>query len=272
MHRFILVWAGLLAAPLSAEAHEFWIEPQKYHASVNEDVPVELKVGQMLNGRSYPYLSHKIIAYQMTDGGGTSPLTGNEGDIPSVVYHAPTAGLHILSYHAAPESITYDEFTNFSEYLAEEGKGSLIGRHRERGLPERGFTETYSRNAKALIQIGGADPEDKDKAIGLPFELVAEENPYIVNSASIPVVLLWRGEPAPDEQIAVFRKKGKSEVTRTTFITDAEGKANIPLFGGGQFLLSAVHLEEVEAQGNVAWHSTWASLVFGLPESAGNAQ
>lgn len=272
MLKFIVMWAGLVSTSLTAEAHEFWIEPQKYQAEFGDTVPVELKVGQMLNGRSYPYLSHKIVAYEVSDGDTTTPLKGNEGDIPSFAYQAASAGLHIVSYHAAPESITYDEFASFAEYVREEGLESVIIRHRERGLPDSKFTETYSRNAKALIQVGGADPTDKDKAMGLPFELIALENPYADGTASLPIVLLWQGEPAPNAQIAVFRKTDTSEVNRTTLKTDAEGKASISLSGGGQFLLSAVHLEEVETQGDVAWHSTWASLAFGLPVSTGDAQ
>lgn len=53
---------------------------------------------------------------------------------------------------------------------------------------------------------------------------------------------------------------------RTTTMTDADGNAAIALAGGGQYLLGAVHMEEVAEDTGVVWLSTWASLTFGLPE------
>lgn len=261
------IWLGLLllfGASL-AEAHEFWIEPQAFRPDDSAPIVADLQVGQMMKGRSYPYLSHKFVSYTVTDRTGVQAVRGNEGDIPSLVHQTSTPGLHIVAYDAKAEKITYDEFADFSEYLEAEGLGPVIARHRERGLAETGFTEAYTRNAKALIQIGPVESADQDRATGLRFELVAQANPYGATRESLPVTLLWQGNPAANAQIAIFRKTAPDAVERTTVLTDADGNAAIPLAGGGQFLLSAVHMEEVAEDSGAAWLSTWASLTFGLP-------
>lgn len=265
MRRYI--WLGLvLLSASSAQAHEFWIAPEAYRIETDASLVADVRVGQMMEGQSYPYLSHKIVSYTVTDRRGVSPVEANEGDIPSLVRNAATPGLNIVAYDAKAEQLTYDTMAEFSEYLEEEGLGHIIARHVERGLPESGFTEAYTRNAKSLIQVGPVEAADEDRATGLRFELVARKNPYSVALVSLPVNLLWLGEPAANTQISIFRKPATGKVVRTTVLTDARGKAEIPLAGGGQFLLGAVHMEEVAEETGAVWLSTWASLTFGLPE------
>jgi uncharacterized GH25 family protein len=256
----------------SLEAHEFWIEPEAHQVELGETAAIDLRVGEMLKGRSYPFLSHKFESYTLTDQSGTRTLGGDEGDIPSIRYRAETPGLHVIAYHAKAEEVIFDDFLTFSEYLEEEGHGAAVFRHRERGLPEVGFTEAYTRNAKALVQVGPADPVEADRVIGLPFELVARQNPYAMSAANLTVSLLWQGEPAPDAQIAIFQKSEADSVERQILRTDAEGNAEVSLVGGGQFLLSAVHLEETPAESGAVWRSTWASLTFALPVTATEGQ
>lgn len=261
--RYVFTFAMVLfnwSLPLNA--HEFWISPFSPIVSVGDEVILDLKVGQMLEGQSYPYLSHKFGRYQITNGDGVHDLLGNEGDTPSVVYDATVPGLHVIAYHALPEQLTYETFEEFVEYVDEEGLGFLVDRHRERGLPETGFIEAYTRNAKALVQVGPAFEADTDLATGMDFELVAMRNPYLPR-ASLPVMLLWQGVRVPNAQVAVFQRVGKS-VVRTTYRTDDQGIADIVLRGGGTYLLSSVHMDERKEDTDAVWHSTWASLSFSL--------
>lgn len=263
------VCLALACTASGVRAHEFWIEPEAARLDAGGEVVADLKVGQMMEGRSYPFLSHKIVSYTVTDRSGTRSIEGDEGDIPSLTYQADEDGLQILAYHAVAERVTFDEFQTFSEYLEEEGHSAALARHEARGLPEAGFTETYTRNAKALVQVGPADPDDKDEAVGLPFELVALDNPYALDEPRISVQLLSQSDPAADVQVAIFQRTGPETVTRRTVRTGADGVAEIDLTGGGRFLLSALHLEETPPETGAVWHSTWASLVFELP-IAGN--
>lgn len=246
------------------EAHEFWVEPVTYQVDFGAEVVVDLRVGQLLAGRSYPYLSHKFARYEVTDSAGVHPLLGVEGDLPSAVYVSAVPGLSIISYEALAERLTYESFKDFVDFVEEEGLPTIAARHRERGLPDTGFVETYTRNAKALVQVGPVKDGQTDTVTGMPFELVALENPY-AGGATVPVSLLWQGNEVPGAQIALFRRSENGAVVRSTYRTDETGKASIPLTGSGTFLLSAVHLEERSAESGAVWHSTWASLTFGLP-------
>lgn len=256
----LLVW-GISAAA----AHEFWVEPRRYSVESGARITAKLRNGQMMRGAELPYLRTWIRAFSVTTRDSTRDVEGFDGDMPALSYAAEQPGLHVIAYESTVDRITFDDWDRFRKYLAYEGLGGIAEVHRARGLPEVGFSEDYTRFAKALVQVGPVGAEDKDARLGLRFELVAENNPYAPGADAVTVTLLRQGEPVAGRQIAVFRCSG--EVTRTTVITNARGQAVIPIAGGGVFLLNAVDIRPVETDAlgkdSVVWASDWASLTFG---------
>ncbi len=254
-----LIALALAGAP--ATAHEFWIAPQDGTVAPGAEIIADLKVGQKLRGEPYPYLSNRFQSFTVTLGDTTTEVAGNEGDIPALNYVADRPGLYVIAHHTIAFRLTYDDWAIFRSYLADEGLDSLAGLHRERGLPDTGFAERYTRCAKALVQVGPVDPVDRDVRIGLPLELVAEANPYAPGIEMLPVTLTWQGAPVANRQINIFRDDGT--VTRITATTDETGRALIPLTGDGEYLLNAVVLRAVD-DAPVVWASHWATLSFRL--------
>lgn len=268
MMKPLVLATTLTLCAASLEAHEFWVEPLSYQVPFGDRVQLDLRVGQLLQGRSYPYLSHKFARFEAEDATGVHALAGNEGDIPAMIYPAVAHGLHVITYHALPERLTYDSFADFVNFVEEEGLTGVIQRHRARGLPLTGFAEGYSRNAKALVQVGPPDEGQNDRVAGLPFELVAMENPYTARDR-LAVRLLWQGGPVAAAQVTLFHRPASGEVTRETFRTDPDGVVLIPFMASGSYLLSAVHMGERPAESGEVWHSIWASLSFGWTEGVG---
>ena len=246
-----------------AAAHEFWVAPQDYTPLQGNQVVVALKNGQRMKGADYPYLSDRFQSFTITTRQGTRRAQGMDGDIPALTFIARQPGLHIIAYHSKPLRITYVTFDEFAKYLDYEGLGNIAAEHQKRGLPQSGFSERYIRCAKGLIQVGPVGAKDRDRPTGLPFELVATVNPYVAGINKLPVLLLWQGKPVAGRQISVFRRNAAT-VTRSIVFTDKAGRAEIPLTGGGTFLLNAVNFEALE-DGRVLWQSHWASLTFNLP-------
>ena len=253
----------LFAAP--ARAHEFWIDPAAALPATGGQIRTNFRVGQNFVGDPYPYLSSRSNFLRVFVRGKTSGIPGNEGDMPAVAIDAPDPGLNVIAYYGKPTLVTFEDPAIFATYLESEGLNWVAAAHSARGLPPSGFTEAFSRTVKSLVQVGPITPADKDVETGLPFEMVAEENPYglAAGSGSLPVRLLWQGKPAADTQIAIFQDRGS--VVRSVLRTDPEGRAIIPITGGGRFLLNAVHVREALPTLDAAWESHWASLTFELP-------
>jgi uncharacterized GH25 family protein len=262
--------AGVLAGPLGvpAFAHEFWIEPEAHQVEVGETVRSELFVGGMLSGEAYPYLSDQIVAAQLHAPGGVLDIEGMEGDLPALTVTPTEPGLHAIVYHAAPAYIEYDEFETFVNYLAYEGLDDVVRLHKERGLPQAGFSEAYIRNARALLQVGPVDPADVDQPTVMPLELVALQNPFIEGLSELDVQLLWQGAPVPNRQVSIFHRAEDAEaadaVTRSLVVTDSDGQVTIPLGPGGFYLLNAVQMKPASGDDGFVWESHWATLTFAV--------
>lgn len=252
--------AALALLMQSAVAHEYWIAPESYRVEPGERIEARLLVGQMMEGTELPWLSTQVRSFVVSTPQGRLEVQGMEGDLPAASYVAEVPGLHVLAHETFPLEITFDTLEEFREYLDYEGLGAMIAEHRRRALPETAIVEAYVRSAKALVQVGPVRPDDSDRPLGLAFELVALANPYAGGDV-LPVRLSWQGEPVAGAPISIFRMS--DEVERHLVRTDADGRAEIPIADGGEFLLNAVHLEPVDGEEHV-WESTWASLTFGL--------
>lgn len=268
MKLFASALLGCLSLAQAAFAHEFWVEPNRFFVDKGDEVELDLRVGQLLEGASYPYLSKKFLRYDTTVAGDRVVIDGREGDLPSLTWTADREGLNIFSYHALPEYLNYTSFSDFETFLAEEGLSDIVDRHKARGLPEAGFTEGYSRNSKALVQVGPVLDGQIDEYTGMPFEFVALANPY-AGPETLDVQLLWDDEPLADWQVAIFHRSIEGSVSRSLVRTGAEGIATIPTPKAGFFLLSAVRLDERDPTSGEAWHSTWAAMSFAIPLRGG---
>lgn len=270
-----LRWAVYLLTMVSAaaDAHEFWIEPSRFRIAPSDAIVADLRVGQYFKGNSQVLAPYKFVSFRVIDPAGSRPISGRLGDIPAVDVATRKPGLHVLAYRSTATSTTYVDFEKFQSVARNEGVDWVIDEHQRRGLPQTEIKEAYTRYAKTLIQVG--DGGGRDRALGMPLELVAETNPYDgLPGGTVMVRLLWRDRGHGDAQITVFRKLAGCEATRSTVRTDAEGRAAIPVGPGGRILLNAVHMMEPSARireqmRDVHWESQWASLTYGLPEQVG---
>ena len=263
-------WASLyllLLLPLSAIAHEFWIEPTRYKLEPSEKIVANLRVGQYFKGNTFSFVPEKFVEFSVIDSSGKRPIDGRLGDLPAVNEPTIKTGLHVLLHHSTVNTLTYTDFAKFERFARKEGNAWLLDAHNQRGLPRKDVTEAYTRYAKALVLVG--DGEGRDEWAGMPLEIVAETNPYADSSSgTISVRLLWNGQGMAGKQISIFRKHGGCEAKRTAVLTDTDGRASIPREPGGRFLLNSVHVVEPPAASKntrAMWQSFWASTTFELP-------
>lgn len=274
--RFFYGSAIFLSACFAADAHEFWIEPVSSQIERGDKIMARLNVGQDLKGSSYSYLPQRFERFTYTLGDETTPVEGRLGDNPALDMTANANGLHIIAYQSKGEMLTYTDKKKFLGFLDYEGLDWVLEAHEKRGLPPTQFKEAYTRYAKSLIQVGsyGVGGTQSDQVIGLPIELVADQSPFQPQSDSIQVTLLRAGKPLPGIQLATFQQNLEGVFERRLTRSDAEGRAEISLFGKGFFLISAVQMEEANPDDyneNVVgrkpvWKSLWASLSFRLED------
>ncbi len=254
-------------SPAVVGAHEFWIEPDAHLVAPGDRVEANLKVGQDYSGSTYPFLPGRSVVFQLTDRAGTRDIDSTVGDIPAARLSDLSEGLQIISYVSVPERLTFSDWEVFRFYVGYEGNDWAVAAHLAADLPQTGFTEAYTRHAKALVQVGPPGAADVDRPLGLRFELVALASPYRLAEGQtvLPVQLLWQGAPLVNQQINIFHKA--EAVTLRSVKTGADGRALVPVGDKGRYLLNAVHMKLDADNPENVWESDWASLSFEIGEA-----
>jgi hypothetical protein len=260
----MLISAILAGIGTLAQAHEFWIDPLKYHFQVGEAVQADLRVGQTYKGSRYSYNPQNFSRFELAINGNLSPVKGRAGDTPALDFNNNTDGLAVIVHVTNDIRLTYREWSKFTDFVAHKDFTGALARHAARNLPQTGFEEVYSRYAKALVAVGSGAGQDQQFA--LETELTALANPYTDDmSGGMPVLLTYQGQPRRNKQIEIFEKMD-GVVNVTLARTNENGIANIPVRPGAQYMLDAVVLREPANKGNAVWESLWANLVFSIPK------
>jgi Domain of unknown function (DUF4198) len=272
----LIVLVALSLASLSfgsapALSHEFWIEPEKYQVNSDGTLRAGLRNGQMFKGARLPYFDNRIRRFETIQNGLSRPYVGRMGDMPALVLDDLQPGLLIALHETTPDLITYRTWEKFARFAANQGFGDVEAEHSQRGLPESGFVERYSRHAKLLVSVDHG--KGTDRAFGLETEFVALKNPYTLNTkpasmpatVTVPVQLLYQGAPRVLAQVEIFERAPDGTVQSSLAKTDATGLLQVPVRAQHSYLLNAVVLRPVEGDAKVVWETLWASMVFALP-------
>ncbi len=258
---------GIFLGTGMANAHEFWIQPEDYRLEPEQMLVADIRVGVDFLGDTQAYISSTINRFTLADANGMREVSGRLGDIPAVNVMPETGGLQVLSLFTTTSVLTWDAFQEFEDFANLHGMGWVLEAHAERGLPDTGFKEGYTRFVKSLTAVG--DGAGQDRFTGMFFELVAGLNPYTDDiSAGMPITVLFKGEPLPDKQVDLFFRNPEGELSRVSVISDAQGLAVMPNMGTGEYMINTVHMiqpfaADIERTG-VVWHSLWGSITYAL--------
>ena len=245
-------------------AHEFWIAPEQYQLKPGDTLVAQFKNGENFTGINLGYFDRRSRRFDMVQGAQTTPLTPRMGNIPVLDMALQDPGLVVIAHETTPSSIRYDEWEAFQAFADHKDFPDIRARHLARGLPETGFSESYTRHAKTLVSVG--DGAGQDRALGLETEFVALANPYTDDlTGGLPVQLLYQGAPRAHAQVELFARSPEGQVTVTLTRTDDQGRAVIPVTSGHEYLLDAVVLRESPTGADDVWETLWAALTFRVP-------
>ncbi len=264
---FSSVFITLLMINL-ASAHEMWIEPVKFIVAKNDTIYAHEKVGQNFKGNQYSYLNTSYEKLDLTVNDKTRPVKSRIGDIPAIHEEAKEEGLTILSAVTTVSDINYETWEKFESFIKNKGLDWVLKKHKERGLPKKGFTEAYKRFPKALVKVGNGKGHDKE--LGMRLEWVAISNPYTTpfeKNGVIKAKLLWEGKPSKHMHVSIFNKN-EGKLIKSDLYTDEQGVVNIPQANGGDFLINAVQMiepsDKIKEETGAVWESLWASLTYSI--------
>ena len=252
----------------SASAHEFWIEAKDYTLAPDAPLVADIRVGMRFKGNGLGFNPNRHTRFDVVTDGGAEPIASRLGDRPAIDQAiAGGGGLAIVVHQASDLNLDYDDPAKFEQFVREEGLDGTLEAHAARGLPPAGFREIYSRHAKALIDTG---PGGGDRALGLPVEIVVEDDPYAdPMPEAVTVRALAGGEPMSGALLNVFSRaegEAREDTAHMPIRLDADGRAEVALEPGHRYLANAVLMREPDAakarETGAAWESLWASSTW----------
>ena len=279
--------ASWLLAP-AALAREFWLAPASYRVAVGAPVPLRLLIGESFAGAPWPRPTRRVQRFVRVGPSGPADSTDLRpallADSLAPALRCPVPGTHLL---ALTSQLAFAELpaAEFTAYLRAEGLGNALRQRQEAGVaatqPGR---EAYRRCAKALVLATSGPrlaPAAADTAfrrvLGLPLELVPEQNPYRLRpGAALTVRVMSQGQPVPGALVQVWQASpatskptGAPAVTHFTTRTNAQGRLLLRVPDAGPYLLATVRMENAPPAlaTRADWLSNWASLTFGGPET-----
>jgi uncharacterized GH25 family protein len=269
---------GLLAG--SASAHEFWLEPTAFTIRAGTPIGVYVCNGSGYEGWALPRDSRRIEEFVAVGTDGSHPVVGMDGADPAGLVRLTVPGGYVIAYQSN-RSMTVQTDQKFDDYLREKGLDEILARRNADGRRTGKVRESYSRYAKALVQVdreataaignpsvpvaagANARPALVDRAIGLPLEIVAdpEQDRRDLNSFR----LLYRGTPLTGA--LVFAMRPGTTDSGITARTDRDGLVRFELRSSGTWRIAAIHMVAPPAGVDADWDSLWASLTFEVPFS-----
>ncbi len=264
---FLSLAAVLSVVALPASSHEFWISPQSYAVPDKGQIIADIRVGQDFKGAAYGFIPQRFERFDMVLGDRVVAVEGIVGDRPALNMPSPGEGLVTVVHQTDDSTLTYTDPELFANFVTHKDFAWALEANKDRGIPETGFRERYSRYAKSLVAVGNGAGMDRE--VGLETEIVALANPYTDDpSGGMPVRVLYQGAPRGDTQVEVFARAPDGTVSKSLHRTDADGEATIPVQPGTEYLVDAVVMRPLEpqAENDPVWESLWASLTFRVPE------
>jgi uncharacterized GH25 family protein len=276
LRRLLPAAAALACLPHAALAHEFWIQPERFWLPAGETTPMILQVGTGPERQRSQLPLRRVVRFDAT-----SPDAAAQDLKPALTLGAATAdgvlgfdrpGAYVVTLCSDATAQSHQSAARFNAYAEEEGLTPALETRAARGLQAIDASERYSRQTKALIQVGeGGGQAVVTRPVGLDLEIVPEVSPYALpRPATLPVRVLYEGRPLVGALVKLT-DLAHDATPLEQHRTDGEGRAAFAMPGGGNWMMDVVWTKPLADEG-VDFETVFASLSFGFPDQPGPDQ
>ncbi len=274
MKKIYLTASLVLGLTLLAVAHEFWLQPQRFFAAVNDVVPIEIMVGEAFMGNRSEGKKNRIIQYVHIANGTKEELApGIANDhygVAAVKLTSP--GTHLIAFANTPKLLELAP-DRFLAYLKEDGLDNVITARKQQGNDQKGSRELYRRCVKTLIQVGDKPDDTFATNTGMSLEIMPSQNPYTLKPGQpADFQVLFEQKPLPMALVRYWNRDAGNKLHEERQRADAQGRVRFKLLAGRN-MVSLVQMvpytsaaQTGTTQGDFPqadWISYWGSLTFG---------
>ena len=254
----------LSAITFLVAAHEFWLEPDKFHFKAGETASVNFRVGESFIGETWKMKTGRIVRmehHSQTEVRDLKNLLKEDGVDPLPVFLS-SEGSHLLVMESSPAFIRLDG-QKFTEYLQEDGIDDILYQREKDGISADSASELYSRHTKLILQAGSTVDDNYKMASGQPIEIIPDKNPATLKKGDrIAFKILFERKPLFGAKVKVWNRYNHRTSVQNIF-TQQDGMIETHVSNPGAWMVSVVKMvpsKDPEAQ----YRSYWGTLVFGV--------
>jgi len=261
------------AALAGAAAHDFWLQPTSFWAAPGAPTPLTLQVGHGPARQRSPIPAARVVTFRSIGPAGATDrktdlsLGGRQAD---AMLSFPTPGTHVLVFETNYAESNLPAL-RFNDYLAAEGLTEALRFRQRTGSSDEPGREIYTRNAKALVQVGSSGARRQPQVtapVGLTLEIVPEVNPYALTpGASLPIRVLYEGRPLPGALVKLTDLSADERPVET-HLSDGAGRAVFRPPHPGTWLLNVIWSKPLANNRRADFATVFSSLTFGTQRVA----
>ncbi|WP_031236683.1 DUF4198 domain-containing protein [Asticcacaulis sp. AC460] len=260
---------AIAGAALPAMAHDFWLQPERFRLKAGAATPMTFQVGHGKDRQKSLIARNRVVRFDSLSAAGHADRRGElkMGDANAdTVLKFPARGLQLLAFETDG---AYSELPaiRFNDYLKAEGLTTAMAWRAQKKTVNAPGRETYSRRAKALVQVGDyarADDAIATRRLGLALEIVPEVNPYAPEfTGSLPVRVYYQGQPLAGAMVRINNLDFDSRPLEV-MTTDAAGRAVFKIPKTGSWQLNVVWTKPVQGNPKAEFDTIFSSLTLGF--------
>ena len=149
-----------LSSALSAQAHEFWINPVPNPMQVGDTAKLTLAVGEFFQGDTLAFAAPQTTALRQYSAAGVrdlAPLLALRATFPVLAIPLLTAGTQMVIFDSQPQLISLPA-ESFHAYLRDEGLDFIKTARIAAGTATQPGRERYRRFVKTLVRADSTAP------------------------------------------------------------------------------------------------------------------
>jgi len=263
----VLSVAILAVAAATLSAHDMFIKLDRYFVAPGDTLVVPILNGTFTtseNGIEWERVS-KLEVLDSTGVAHPGPRRWTITDAKRTEFeYVPLAeGTYVIGVSTLPRELSMTA-TAFNAYLKEEGITDILARRKKLGQMDVPSRERYSKNVKAVFQVGERRSPSVATPLGFGAEIVPLDNPYAPQrSGRLRFQCLVDGKPVGGMTVLVGNQQGNAKPKESALVTDGEGIVSVKLTRSGKWYVKFVRMVPVTG-GDVTYESKWATITFGV--------
>jgi uncharacterized GH25 family protein len=254
----------LMLASLLVHAHEFWMQPKKFFLTPGEELSIDFKVGENFAGKAWNLRKDRLMKlehHHLTEVKDLMPGV-IEGEKENIQVPVTQEGTHLFVMQTNNAFIDL-KGEEFNAYLKEEGLDDIYSQREKTNALDKNGKEFYARYTKLLVQAGKKTDQTYKKELGLPLEIIPEQNPYQQKVGSrMSFKILFKGKPLFGARVKVWNQNNNRVMVQPVY-SQQDGRIEAHISNTGTWMVSVVHMIPSKDP-KADWESYWGSMVFGV--------